>query len=71
MLSPEQWAFIRDVGFGGLMLIALIGGMRRWYVWGWIYKDEVEEKLFWRGLALRSMGQTDKAIDLAAKKDEA
>lgn len=72
MITPEQWAFIRDLGFGGLMTVALLGGFRQWYVWRWTYKALEADRDFWRALALRSIGHADKAIDIAAaKRDEA
>ncbi len=65
MISPDQWAFIRDLGFGGLMAVALIGGARRWYVWAWTYKALEAERDFWRNLALRVVPLAEKATDVA------
>jgi hypothetical protein len=71
VITPEQWAFIRDLGFGGLMTVALLGGFRQWYVWRWVFKALEADRDFWRSLALRSLGTADKAIDIAvAKKDD-
>lgn len=65
-MSPEQWQAIQSLGTGGLLAFALIGGFRGWYVWGRQYGEMVRERDFWRDVALRSMGHTERAIELAA-----
>lgn len=65
MLTPDQWAFIRDLGFGGLLTITLIGGFRGLYVWRWQYKSLEAERDFWRNLALRVVPLAEKATDVA------
>jgi hypothetical protein len=71
VISPEQWAFIRDLGFGGLLTVALIGGFRGWYVWAWQYKAKADEATFWRDLAMRLLPLAEKATTaaLSEKRD--
>lgn len=30
---------VRDGGIIGLLLIILVGGAKKWWVWGWIYEE--------------------------------
>lgn len=62
MLTPDQWQVVRDIGVGGLLFFALIGGFRGWYVWGAQYREMVADRNFWRDIALKSMGHVDKAL---------
>ena len=65
MITPDQWAFLRDLSFGGLMAVALLGGARRWYVWAWTYKALEVDRDFWRSLALRGTTVAEKAAENA------
>ena len=65
MLTPDQWAVIRDLGFGGLLAITLVGGFRGLYVWRWQYRALETDRDFWRNLALRAVPLAEKATDVA------
>ena len=67
MLDPATWSAIRDLGFGGLAAFALVGGFRGWYVWRREHDAVVADRDFWRSTALRAMGHTDRALEVAAK----
>jgi hypothetical protein len=63
-----------QLGVGGLLLVTLLLGHKRLWVFGWILAeceqrlDEMEtDRNFWRDVALKSMGHTDKALDVAQK----
>ena len=34
-LIPEALSYVRDAGLIGLFIVAMIGGWRKWWVWGW------------------------------------
>lgn len=62
-LTPEQ-----VVAVAGILTAVIGAGLRKVWVWGWTYQQVVEDRDFWRKIALQSMGHADKAIDIAAKK---
>jgi hypothetical protein len=64
-LTPEQVAAV-----GGIISAVILAGAKRFWVWGWSYQAVVEDRDFWRKIALQSMGHAEKAIDIAAKKVE-
>ena len=68
MLTPDQWAVIRDLGFGGLLTVALIGGFRGWYVWAWTFRKLEADRDFWRDFALRVVPLAEKATDVALQE---
>ena len=70
-MLPEQWTALRDLGVAGLLAFALVGGFRRWYVWGWTYEQVSKERDFWRDLALRSVKTTETAVDKLPEKRDA
>lgn len=47
---------VRDVGVTGVVLFALIGGWKKFYVWHWYYDERVNDLIKqrddWRDLAL-------------------
>jgi hypothetical protein len=56
LLESEPTLTIIDyVSKGGIvvfLLLAIYGGIKRWWVFGWLYKDMVDERNEWRSLAL-------------------
>lgn len=51
-----------------------VAGVGKLWVFGWTYADKVkdldsmeQDRDFWRDTALKSMGHTDTALDVAAK----
>lgn len=57
-----------DAGIGVLLLTALIGGYRGWWVYGPFYRDMVRDRDYWRRSALRSTALAESAADVAAGK---
>lgn len=52
----------------GSILTAVVGaGVRGVWVFGWTYRQKAAESDFWRDAFLRSVGQTDQAIQVAKK----
>jgi hypothetical protein len=69
-LDPQQVTVL------GLVLAIGMAGLKKVWVWGWTYAEKVAELVeqlaetkkdrdFWRDIALRSMGHTDRALDVA------
>ena len=51
-----------------LALTILFGGWKKWWVFGWQYKDAVAEKDEWKEAALRGTAIAEKVVRLADKK---
>lgn len=43
------------VGVTTLLILILIGGWRRWWVFGWAYREKYDECERWKALAMRSL----------------
>jgi hypothetical protein len=55
------------VGILALDLVVLaVGLQRQWYVPGWLYRKEVEDKIAWRDIVRRNAGVADRSLDVAA-----
>lgn len=51
---------------GVLSIVILIGAVREWWVWGFIFRREVKEKEYWREKALTNLGLAEESLDMAA-----
>lgn len=49
-----------------LALVILFGGWKRWWVFGWHYRETVEEKNEWKEIALRGTKIAEKVVTLKA-----
>jgi hypothetical protein len=65
---------IRDGGALLLLVVAILGGIRGWYVWKREFDDERSDKLAaikerdeWKALAIELMRATDRATSLAER----
>lgn len=67
MLDPATWAVLRDLGFGAIATIALVGGFRGWYVWRREFEAMRVDRDFWRAIAMKSIVHTDQALEVAGK----
>lgn len=56
---------VRDGGAITGLLILLIGGHRRWWVWGYQLAEMRRERDEWKTLFLRSMKVTEVAVSVA------
>lgn len=43
-LIRDVLAYVRDAGLLGMLLAAMIGGWRKWWVWGWQYDECCSER---------------------------
>ena len=47
-LLKDALAFLRDAGIIGALVGAMIGGWRRWWVWGWQYDECCTERTMFK-----------------------
>lgn len=47
-----------------LSLVILFGGWKRWWVFGWHYRETVDEKNEWKAIAMRGTQLAEKAVTL-------
>lgn len=64
--------WIQSGGVIGLLVFVLVGGARKWWVFGWQYRDQQDrcEKIeqsnaMWMQLALRGVNVTEKLVENA------
>lgn len=51
-------------------ILVLYGGWRKWWVFGWQYREAISEKEEWKRAALEGTRVASKAVDLAHDKRE-
>jgi hypothetical protein len=65
-------------GIGTILGLVVVAGMRGDWVWGWVYRSREKalmaqllaaerREIYWRNIALKAMGHTDRALDIAEK----
>ena len=52
---------------GSILGTVTAAGVRQMWVFGWTYRAKAVEADFWRDAFLRSVGQTDQAIQVVKK----
>lgn len=57
------------MGVTGLLVLIIIGGMKRWWVFGWIYREKHDECERWKDLALRSLSVSEDIADVVEKNE--
>lgn len=70
MEPQEILQAVRDAGVTGLLIFALIGGFRKWWVFGWQYKEVEEEKKEWKQLALGGTQLAERSVNVAKEAVE-
>jgi hypothetical protein len=58
---------VRDAGVTGLLIFALIGGFRQWWVFGWHHREVVKERDEWKSLALHGTHLSERSIEVAKR----
>lgn len=59
------------LGKGGttaLLVMVLLGGFRRWWVFGWHYLEMQRDRDEWKALALRASMLADRVVSVAEAK---
>lgn len=69
-MTPDQIQGWLQIGVAGFLLLALLLGHRRVWVWGWLAESIEKDRDFWRDIALRSMGHAEQALDVAQRKTD-
>ncbi len=67
MDAAEIIQTVRDAGVTGLLVFALIGGFRRWWVFGWQHNEVVKERDEWKRLALHGTNLSEKTVEVARR----
>jgi hypothetical protein len=70
-MDPQTIRSFLDIGIAGLLMVALIGGFRGWYVWKWQWDRLSADRDEWKALAMRSLDTTERAADLAERSVKA
>lgn len=67
----EALKYISQAGVLGLLTVIIFGGYKKWWVFGWIYKDAEartakaeQERDDWRDLALHGTSLAEQTVDL-------
>jgi hypothetical protein len=67
----EILKYVSQGGVLGLLIVILFGGYKRWWVFGWIYKESEErvakaekERDDWRDIALHGTTLAEQTVDL-------
>lgn len=66
-MDPDLIRSFLDIGVAGLLVVAIVGGFRGWYVWRWVWEAKVKECEEWRALALRSLDTTERGVAVAER----
>jgi hypothetical protein len=69
--------YINTTGVIGILVLIILGGQRKWWVFGWQYKDQNERlekveqsNIMWMQLALRGANVTEQIVKTVATQDE-
>jgi hypothetical protein len=60
---------LNDGGMIALLLIILVGGLRRWWVFGWIYEEKMQDCDEWKELALKGAETATRAAEVAVRSN--
>lgn len=68
LVDPTNAAdFLSRAGVVGALLLAMWAGATRRWVWGYQLDEMRADRDMWRDIALRSIGQTSRTVDVATK----
>jgi hypothetical protein len=67
----ETVQLVRDGGSTALLVAAIVGGFRGWYVWGWQYREKIaacqlelakveRDRDEWKAVALRGLSVAER-----------
>lgn len=65
--TEAAWQFLSQGGLGALAFLILLGGAKRWWVFGWQLSQSERERDEWKDLALRLLGATERTADALAE----
>lgn len=61
---------VRDAGVIGLLVIIIVGGHRKWWVWGYLYDQVLKERDEWKTLALRGTELADRMVTITKRRQD-
>jgi hypothetical protein len=64
-MDPQTIRSFLDIGVAGLLMVALVGGFRGWYVWKWQWERLVQDRDEWKAIAMRSLATTERVASVA------
>lgn len=50
-----------------LIVGVVLGGLKKWWVFGWVYQEKVNDKEYWQGIAVKGLNIGQDAVKAAAK----
>lgn len=63
MNEADLLTIVKDAGIVGVLFIFIIGGVKKWWVWGWQYREYREyaeaEIKYWRSATFRSLNVSE------------
>ena len=65
MTPQEILEYIRSAGITGILILIIVGGWRRWWVWGWHYQQIEKERDEWKSLAIGGTHLSERAVRAA------
>lgn len=68
MSDPILQLLLGPAGTLVFALVVLVGGWRKWWVYGWRYRELSEEKNEWKRLALRGTKMAERVVNVAEKR---
>jgi hypothetical protein len=72
-MTDAQWTEWSFKTFGPvvtLLVVFILGLIRRWWVLGWVYLEKVDEAKEWKAVARQSTPIAGRALDVATKVTE-
>lgn len=59
---------LRDAGVIGLLVMIILGGYKKWWVWGYLYEEAKKEADEWKEIALKGTELADRMVDISKKR---
>lgn len=66
ILEIAKW--LQEYGVYGFLLVTLYGGWKKWWVFGWLYKEKALECEEWKAALLRNLNVSEKLADKVVPK---
>jgi hypothetical protein len=64
---PPEWTDPERLTVIGLLVIVIVSGMRRDWVWGWTYQEMRARAERFEELALKTLGLAERMTDIAER----
>jgi hypothetical protein len=64
MTLVELVDLLNSGGVLAILVLIVVGGWRRWYVWRFNYEEVRQDRDWWRNMALRGTGISEQVVGL-------